>query len=37
MPGGGEPVPDTIGVAKVHLVGCLSVKSMMGHLGVVRR
>jgi hypothetical protein len=32
---GRETVPDAIGVAKVHLVGRLSVKSMMGHLGVV--
>ena len=34
MPGGREPVPDTIGVVKVHLVGRLSVKSVMGHFGV---
>ena len=37
MPRGREAVPDTIGVAKVHLVGRLSVKSVMGHFGVVRR
>ena len=37
MPDGREAVPDTIGVVKVHLVGCLSVKSVMGHFGVVRR
>ena len=32
---GREAVPDTIGVVKVHLVGRLSAKSVMGHLGVV--
>ncbi len=30
-------VPDTIGFVKVDLVGCLSDKSVMGHLGVVVR
>ena len=35
MPGGREAVPDTIGLAKVDLVGRLSAKSMMRHLGVV--
>jgi hypothetical protein len=35
MPGGLEAVPDTIGSVKVHLVGCLSAKSVVGHLGVV--
>ena len=33
--GGLEAVPDTIGLVKVDLVGCLSDKSVMGHLGVV--
>ena len=35
MPGGREAVPDTIGLIKVDLVGRLSVKSVMGHFGVV--
>jgi len=36
MPGGCEAVPDPIGsLVKVHLVGRLSVESVMGHLGVV--
>ena len=30
-----EAVPDAIGLVKVDLVGCLSDKSVMGHLGVV--
>jgi len=34
-PGGREAVPDTIGLVKVHLVGCLSAKSVAGHLGIV--
>ena len=32
---GREAVPDTIGVIEVHLVGCLSAKSIVGHSGVV--
>ena len=35
MPGGRDAVPDTIGLIKVDLVGRLSVKSVMGHFGVV--
>ena len=35
MPRGREAVPDTISVAKVHLVGRLSDERVMGHLGVV--
>jgi len=36
MPGGCEAVPDPIGsLVKVHLVGRLSVESVMGHLSVV--
>ncbi len=34
-PGGREVVPDTIGLVKVDLIGCLSDKRIMGHLGVV--
>ena len=26
---------DTIGLVKVHLVGCLSAKRVVGHLGIV--
>lgn len=26
---------DTIGLVRVHLVGCLSVKRVVGHLGIV--
>lgn len=35
MPCDHEAVPDTIGVVKVDLVGRLSAKSVVGHLGVV--
>ena len=35
MPGGREAVRDPIGLIEVDLVGCLSDKSVMGHLGVV--
>ena len=35
MPRGREADPDTIGVVKVHLVGCLSAKSVVRHFGVV--
>ena len=35
MTRGREAVPDTIGVAKVHLVGRLSDERVMAHLGVV--
>jgi hypothetical protein len=35
MPCGHEAVLDTIGLVEVRLVRCLSVKSVMGHLGVV--
>lgn len=35
MPGGRDAVPNTIDLIKVHLVGRLSVKSVMGHVGVV--
>ena len=35
MPRGREAVPDTIGVAEVHLVGRLSDERVMGHLGIV--
>jgi len=31
-----EAVLDTIGLVKVDLVRCLSAKSVVGHLGVVR-
>ena len=34
-PGSREAVPDAIGLVEVDLVGCLSDKSVMGHLGVV--
>ena len=35
MPGGREAVRDPIGLIEVDLVGRLSVKSVMGHFGVV--
>ena len=35
MPGGREPVPDTISVVKIHLVGCLSAESVVRHMGIV--
>ena len=35
MPRGHEAVPDTIGLAEVRLVGCLSAEGIVRHLGIV--